>query len=232
MSYGPKSAAEYLLDHGFIPPLAYKAMSVAELTFQINEKDRFQDDKLDILEFETGQETSMEPVQSFDIVALPGQDSTPDPAMIQFLRLAKLGGTDAFLLESIFRKEVWGFMSMPVSEINEQAVVDEVIASCTKALDEMNDVSTAEEDQKDAVAEGVAPSSKALCATVRSVERRALTRMLEYMQREREALDLKEYYQERRLRDLGLDSGWDPDDMNSDVGWGQKRAPGGGDLDW
>jgi len=234
VSYGPKSAAEYLLEYGFIPPITYKSGAVAELTFEINEKDQFVDDKLDILEFHTYQGAPMESIQSFDIVSIPGQDSSPDPSMIQFLRLKKLGGIpkplDAFLLEPIFRKDVWGFMSLPVSEINERAVVDEIISSCAKALKKMDSVSLNDDMLLSDKELGVEQSPKSLCATVRSVERKALTRMLEHMKRESEALDLKEYYQERRLREMGMDSEWDPDDMNSDVGW--KRVPGGGDLDY
>ncbi len=56
---------------------------------------------------------------------------------MQFLRLAKLGGKDAFLLESIFRQEVWGFMSKPVSEDNERMAVNAVIDVCRDALLEM-----------------------------------------------------------------------------------------------
>jgi [ribulose-bisphosphate carboxylase]-lysine N-methyltransferase len=231
VSYGPKSAAEYLLDYGFIPPLAYKDGATAELTFEINDQDQFLEDKLDILEFHTDQNGPMDPIQSFDISATPGRDSSPDPKMIQFLRLKKLGGVpkplDAFLLESIFRKDVWGFMSLPVSEMNERAVVGEIIATCAEALEKMGSV---EETDESLFSDPLSP--KSLCRTVRSLESKALTRMLEHMQREGEALDLKEYYQERRLRELGMDSEWDPDAMDSDVGWGQKRVPGGGDLDF
>jgi hypothetical protein len=52
-------------------------------------------------------------------------------------------------------------------------------------------------------------------------------------------LDLKEYYQERRLKDLGLDSQWTPDDRaaadpygdeDEGLAFGQARVPGS--LDW
>ena len=232
VNYGPKSAAEYLLEHGFIPKQA-RTTAVSELTFEVDPEDRFYDDKLDILEFETYDSAPMEPLQSFDVVQEPGRDGEPDPAIMQFLRLVKLGGKDAFLLESIFRKEVWGFMGLPVSEANERSVVEEIEAACTKALEEMNaiekDGGGDETDENDTSPEG-------LCAIVRDAERKALTRTSEYMQREREALDLKEYYQERRLKDLGLDSEWDPEsDMGFDddeLNYGQTRLPGGGDLDW
>lgn len=216
-SYGPKSAADYLLEHGFCPDQCWKS-AVSELTFEVDPEDRFFDDKLDILEFETYDQAPMEPVQSFDVVSAPGRDGEPDPAMIQFVRLCKLGGTDAFLLESIFRKEVWGFMELPVSEKNELDVVNTIVDACQSALNDMKDCP-----------DGGPP----VCAKLRESESKALSKTIEYLQREKEALDLKEYYQERRLKDLGLDSEWSPeDDMSPDLGFGQTRAPGGADYDW
>lgn len=216
-SYGPKSAADYLLEHGFCPDKVWKTC-VSELTFELDPDDRFYDDKLDILEFETYESAPMDPLQSFDVVSEPGLDGEPDPALIQFVRLCKLGGTDAFLLESLFRNEVWGFMALPVSESNELAVVNTIIAACQQGL------------------EGFAQCPEGgpeVCTKLRAAESKALTRTKEYLLREKEALDLKEYYQERRLKDLGLDSDWSPEgDMGADLDFGQTRAPGGADYDW
>ncbi len=232
VSYGPKSAAEYLLDHGFLPKAAKSMQTcVAELTFEIDQNDAFLDDKLDILEFETYDSAPMEPSQSFDIVSEVGRDGEPDPAMIQFLRLLKLGGKDAFLLEAIFRQEVWEFMSYPVSEPNERDVLEAVAAACTKNLNTQGEVEKKDDEDEN--------SPLGLCSIVRQSENKALTRTLEYVNREKEALDLKEYYQERRLKDLGLDSEWSPDEMSpgmsdpygdDDLSFGQSRAPGS--LDW
>jgi [ribulose-bisphosphate carboxylase]/[fructose-bisphosphate aldolase]-lysine N-methyltransferase len=223
-SYGPKSAADYLLEHGFCPPKCWKT-AVSEITLELDqENDRFYDDKLDILEFETYDQAPLDPVQSFDVVSSPGsgRDGEPDPAMIQFARLQQLGGLDAFLLESLFRKEVWGFMALPVSESNELAVVNAVSERLEASLEDLNQCP-----------EG----GPKVCTKLRESEKKALKRTLEYMLREKEALDLKEYYQERRLKDLGLDSDWSPeDDMgmndNPDLNYGQTRAPGGADYDW
>lgn len=107
--------------------------------------------------------------------------------MMQFVRLCKLGGTDAFLLESIFRKEIWEFMGLPVSEPNELAVVNTVIDACQKALDDLK--------------QGESDKGPKVLAELRESETRALSRTIEFLQREKEALDLKEYYQERRLKD-------------------------------
>jgi [ribulose-bisphosphate carboxylase]/[fructose-bisphosphate aldolase]-lysine N-methyltransferase len=217
-SYGPKSAADYLLEHGFCPPQCWKT-AVSEITLEIDPEDRFYDDKLDILEFETFDQAPMDPVQSFDIVSAPGRDGEPDPAMIQFARLRQLGGLDAFLLESLFRKEVWGFMALPVSESNELAVVEAISEVCKSALEDLNQCP-----------EG----GREVCMKLRESESKALNRTLEFMLREKEALDLKVYYQERRLKDLGLDSEWSREDemIDPDLSYGQTRVPGGADYDW
>lgn len=216
-SYGPKSAADYLLEHDFCPEQCWNT-AVSAITFELDPEDRFYDDKLDILEYETYDQAPMDPVQSFDVVSAPGRDGEPDRAMMQFVRLCKLGSTDAFLLESIFRQEVWGFMELPVSEKNELDAVSAILEVCQRALAEFAECPT---------------GGPAICTKLRESETKALTRTVEYLQREKEALDLKEYYQERRLKDLGLDSAWAPEDeMDPDLSYGQTRAPGGADYDW
>jgi len=127
LSHGPKSAADYLLDHGFCPADSLKT-AVSEISLEFDSEDQFYDDKIDILEFETYDQAPMDPRQSFDVISAPGRDGEPDPALMQFCRLKELGRMDAFLLESIFRKEVWGFMAYPVSEKNEFAVVETICA--------------------------------------------------------------------------------------------------------
>lgn len=51
-----------------------------------------------------------------------GISGISDDQLIQFLRLSMIGGDDAFLLESVFRDEVWDFMAEPISKTNEAAV--------------------------------------------------------------------------------------------------------------
>ena len=110
-------------------------------------------------------------------------------------------------------------MSLPVSEKNELAVVEAISEACETAMDDMNQCP-----------EG----GPEVCKTLRESETKALKRTLEFMLREKEALDLKEYYQERRLKDLGLDSEWSPEDdmVDPDMNYGQTRVPGGADYDW
>jgi [ribulose-bisphosphate carboxylase]-lysine N-methyltransferase len=113
-------------------------------------------------------------------------------------------------------------MSVPVSEENERLAVTAVIEACQYALSDMED--PASEDS------ATLSENQQLCSIVRKSERQALERTMIYMKQESEALDLKEYYQERRLKSLGLDSEWSPE--NDDVGWGGNRVPGGADYDW
>jgi len=234
ISYGPKGPADYLLDHGFVPNMCQLNSKdgggtaiTAELSFEVNNSDRFRDDKLDILEYETYDLAPMEPTQTFDVMGGPGSTGEPDPAMIQFLRLVNLGGKDAFLLESIFRKEIWQFMSDPVSEENERGAVTAVIEACQNALSEMDE----EESALKANDDGEEQSEQdQLCRMVRESEREALDRTLVTVKQDAEALDLKEYYQERRLKDLGLDSEWTPEDDG--IAFGGTRVPGGADYDW
>jgi [ribulose-bisphosphate carboxylase]-lysine N-methyltransferase len=211
-----EAAHDFRIPSGFCPDQCWKT-AVSELTFEIEAEDRFRDDKLDILENDTYDQAPMDPVQSFDVVFAVGRDSEPDPAMMQFVRFCKLGSSDAFLLESIFRSEVWGFMELPVSELNDLQVVKTICGVCERALSDLKECP---------------PGGPEVCTKLRESETQALTRSLEYLKREQEALDLKEYYQERRLKDLGLNSDWSPEEDDPSLDFGQTRAPGGADYDW
>jgi [ribulose-bisphosphate carboxylase]-lysine N-methyltransferase len=117
-------------------------------------------------------------------------------------------------------------MAFPVSEANELAVVETIVEVCETSLEDLK-------SSENSNADGQNPNAM-ICAKLRESESKALKRTLEYMLREKEALDLKEYYQERRLKDLGLDSDWSPEDDNvdPDLSFGQTRKPGGSDFDW
>eukprot|EP00956_Cyclotella_meneghiniana_P005656 scaffold7287_cov41-Cyclotella_meneghiniana.AAC.1 len=115
-------------------------------------------------------------------------------------------------------------MSIPVSEANERLATTAIIDACQNALSEM------EEASKETADEANLTEKQKLCAMVRDSERQALERTIVYVKQESEALDLKEYYQERRLKSLGLDSEWSPE--SDDVGFGGNRVPGGADYDW
>ena len=107
--------------------------------------------------------------------------------MLPFLRLMCLGDADSFLLEAIFRSDVWEFMKEPVSLNNERLVCEAVMKSCRSALKNFDSFKSQP------------PSTplEAMCETVRSAEAPVLEDILLYIEREMEGLDLKEYYQER-----------------------------------
>lgn len=95
------------------------------LTLEISESDPFYGDKLDIAESNGLGETAY-----FDIVL---GHSLP-PQLLPYLRLVALGGTDAFLLESIFRNAIWGHLELPLSHENEEAICRVVRDACKNAL--------------------------------------------------------------------------------------------------
>ena len=104
-------------------------------------------------------------------------------------------------------------MALPVSEMNELVVVDIIINACEKVLEDLGQCSQ---------------GGPNMCTQICESEIWALTQTMEYLQWEKEALDLKEYYQEHHLKDLGLDSEWSPEDDN--IRFGQ-HVPGGASYD-
>lgn len=118
-----KSNAELALDYGFIESRPDR--EVYTLTLEITETDPFYGDKLDIAETNGLGETAY-----FDVIL----GSPLPPSMLPYLRLVALGGTDAFLLESIFRNSVWGHLELPVSHANEETICRVVRDACKTAL--------------------------------------------------------------------------------------------------
>ncbi|CAM9342463.1 unnamed protein product [Ectocarpus sp. 4 AP-2014] len=214
-SYGPKGAAGYLEENGFVPPVSGSEVT-CELEFSIPEDDKFFDDKEDILE-SAGLRTS----STFDLTAV----GLPDAELVRFLRLLCVSGDDAFLLEGIFRNEVWDFMNEPVSRPNEEAV-NELLA--TRCEDELKAFFGTAKEEEDIVSGKVEASERQrLCAGVRQGERMALQMTRSWCESDSKALDRKEYYQERRLKELQLDLPWEVDEI-----YPTERRPGGGELDW
>ncbi|XP_020112116.1 fructose-bisphosphate aldolase-lysine N-methyltransferase, chloroplastic [Ananas comosus] len=185
-----KSNAELALDYGFIESRSDR--QAYTLTLEISESDPFYGDKLDIAESNGLGETAY-----FDIV-LGG--SLP-PQMLPYLRLVALGGTDAFLLESIFRNSVWGHLELPVSRANEETICRVVRYACKSALSSYR--TTIQEDEE-LINGGNLDRRLRIAVGVRAGEKKVLNQ-IEDIFRERELeLDGLEYYQERRLKDLGL----------------------------
>lgn len=185
-----KSNAELALDYGFIESRPER--NAYTLTLQISESDEFFGDKLDIAESNGLGETAY-----FDINL--GQ-SLP-PAMIPYLRLVALRGTDAFLLESIFRNAVWGHLELPISRANEELICQVVRAACSSALSDYH--TSIEEDEK--LMEGGNLDQRLQIAVGTRAGEKKVLQQIDGIFKERELeLDELEYYQERRLKDLGL----------------------------
>ncbi|CAM9861187.1 unnamed protein product, partial [Hapterophycus canaliculatus] len=157
VSYGPKGAAGYLEENGFVPPISGSEVT-CELEFAIPEDDTFFDDKEDILSM-NGLGTS----STFDLTAV----GLPDAELVRFLRLRCVGGDDAFLLEGIFRSEVWDFMDEPVSRTNEEAV-NKLLATRRVCEDELKAFyGSAKEDEDIISGKTEASERQRLCAGVR-----------------------------------------------------------------
>ncbi|CAL9774491.1 unnamed protein product [Musa acuminata subsp. burmannicoides] len=121
--------------------------------------------------------------------------------MLPYLRLVALGGADTFLLESVFGNTIWGNLELPVSRANEEAICHVVRQACKSALSVYH--TTVEEDEK--LMEGDNLDERLRIAVcVRAGEKKVL-QQIDGAFRERESeLDILEYYQARRLKDLGL----------------------------
>ncbi|XP_051146046.1 ribulose-1,5 bisphosphate carboxylase/oxygenase large subunit N-methyltransferase, chloroplastic [Andrographis paniculata] len=185
-----KSNADMALDYGFID--SSPGRDAFTLTLEIPESDEFYDDKMDIAETNGLGETAY-----FDI-----KFGQPLPAaMLPYLRLVALGGTDAFLLESIFRNSIWGFLELPVSRGNEELICKVVCEACESALSGYH--TTIEEDEK-VMEEGNLGTRHGVAVRIRLGEKKVLQQIFSIFKERETELDLLEYYQERRLKDLGL----------------------------
>ncbi|CAJ2650423.1 ribulose-15 bisphosphate carboxylase/oxygenase large subunit [Trifolium pratense] len=184
-----KSNAELALDYGFIEPNADR--NAYTLTLEISESDPFFDDKLDIAESNGFAQTAY-----FDIF----YNRPLPPGMLTYLRLVALGGTDAFLLESLFRDAVWGHLELPVSRDNEELLCKAVRDACKSALAGYH--TTIEQDRK--LKEENLDYRHEIAVGVREGEKMVLQQIDEIFKQKELELDQLEYYQERRLKDLGL----------------------------
>jgi len=69
-----------------------------------------------------------------------------------------------------------------------------------------------------------------LCAVVRDVEIRALMKLKNFIARDRQAIDLKKYYAERRLADLNLDQPYNMENSANVNEFGGLAGGGGVDF--
>uniref|UniRef100_A0A7S3A360 Rubisco LSMT substrate-binding domain-containing protein n=1 Tax=Rhodosorus marinus TaxID=101924 RepID=A0A7S3A360_9RHOD len=115
-----ESNAQFLMDYGIVYEDS-PALDAVDLEFGVSPLDPFYDDKVDIL-----QEMNMSIALNFRVTAGCNEYREEDMEQLeyiaQYLRLVCLGGPDSFLLEAVFRSEVWDFMALPVSKENEKTV--------------------------------------------------------------------------------------------------------------
>ncbi|KAF3774181.1 Fructose-bisphosphate aldolase-lysine N-methyltransferase [Nymphaea thermarum] len=203
-----KSNAELALDYGFIETNSDR--DVYTLTLEIPESDPFYEDKLDIAEL-----NGLGTVAYFDVVL--GR-SLPE-LMLPYLRLLALGGSDAFLLEALFRDSIWDHLQLPVSRSNEEFMCEVVACACQTALsgykttiDEAScfsliflySASILNKVDEELKGRGDLPPRLEIAVGVRAAEKKVLQHILKVFRERGMELDGLEYYQERRLKELGL----------------------------
>mmetsp|Transcript_8444 Transcript_8444/g.15655 ORF Transcript_8444/g.15655 Transcript_8444/m.15655 type:complete len:517 (+) Transcript_8444:84-1634(+) len=190
-----KGEIDILTDYGAFDVL--RPSGGLELTLELDEDDFNFDEKCDVVE----EVAKLSVVQGFAI----SEGDIPED-LFAFLRLIQLKDADAFLLEPVFRKDVWDFMKNPVSIDNEGNVCKSMIQSCKDALaDFPTTIDEDEEALKTLVSNSrTRNSQRRMAVETRLVEKRAFRALLNYFTKEKSQLSLKEYYHERRLKSLGL----------------------------
>jgi len=201
--YAPtKTEGHVLLNHGTIDP---EAPGTFAITLVLPEDDVFYDDKLDVLEMNNLEASS-------EFVLRTG--SPPEDNMIAMLRLINLEGPDAFLLESIFRNEIWDHLSLPISEPNERAVYESMASGCLSVLQSCP--TRIEEDIDLLKSTTNTMSTEAMAISIRLGEKEVLEAALRFFEGRMSQLEDFEYYSERRLKRLGLlDKEGKPTDWDS-----------------
>ncbi|KAL5079428.1 hypothetical protein RYX36_007849 [Vicia faba] len=125
---------------------------------------------------------------------------TLSPGLLPYLRLVALGGTDTFLLESLFRDSIWGHLELFVSCDNEELLCRAVRDACKSALAGYH--TTIEQDCE--IKKENLDSRLAIAVGIREGENMVLQQIDDIFKQKEQELDQLEYYQERRLKDLGL----------------------------
>lgn len=193
-----KSEIDVLVDFGCFDE-SHPRRGMA-LTLAIDESDENYDDKCDVVE----EVARLRVSQSFEV----SEEEPPPEDMLAFLRLIQLKDADAFILESIFRNDVWDFMSNPVSKDNERNICEAMEEWCLTRMEESR--TTIERDAEILAtlsgAEGASDptTQRRMGIQARVLEKRTLRGLLNYFRSERAQLGAKEYYHERRLKSLGL----------------------------
>ncbi|GAX73313.1 hypothetical protein CEUSTIGMA_g767.t1 [Chlamydomonas eustigma] len=195
MDYGSdRLDNELLLDYGVLDSANSRAGYSLNLEMSSASALGNVDDKLDILEL-----NGMSGSATFKITP----DAQPGANMLGFLRLMQLKGADTFLLESVFRNEVWGHLTQPVAEDNEKAICTSMIEGAQAAL---SGYPTSIAQDRELLSNGnlVKGSVEEAALLVRLGEKEALESLLFFFEQRLTEVSTIEYYQERRLKRLGL----------------------------
>jgi len=215
ISYGLKSSSECLEDHGMVPDIDMEE-ACCEITLNIDGTERYSDDKLDILE-----RSSLGGAVRFDLEA--DEESEMDPGLLQFLRLKLLEGKDSFILEGCFSDTVFNTLAQPFSKLNEVKALQYLLDQTQQLYDQINSVSNDENDSNlvDQIDrnDNNLINPKYIMARLRLQERSVLTTTLNRLRIELMGMqgpDNREYYQERRLREMNLLRPLDDDEVMVD----------------
>ncbi|KAK9918129.1 hypothetical protein WJX75_001458 [Coccomyxa subellipsoidea] len=185
-----KLDSQVLLDYGALD--AVRPQGGFILSLALPEDDKYYDDKADILEL-----NGLSEAASFVLRA----NEEPSEQLLGFLRLLNLSGQDAFLLEPLFRNEAWGHMLAPVSEANERAVYESMMDGCRAAL---QGYATTIDDDLLALRDTLPGTRLEKAIMVRLGEKETLDATLAFFEERYDKLASLEFYQERRLKRLGL----------------------------
>lgn len=183
------------------------------LEFELSKMDPFIQDKVQILR----QNQFDEKRYRFRVQAKDENSRwSPPENLVPLLRLICVERSDAYLLEPVFRGEVWDFMMEPVSKANERAMCETAISACEARLEGYAEIPEN--------TESLGYRERAAITVVKG-EQEALETAREWFQRELQCLDAKEYYQERRLRELDLLRPVDDSEIvDSEAGSRMRRA--------
>ncbi|KAG8458071.1 hypothetical protein KFE25_012731 [Diacronema lutheri] len=183
------SPAECLWAHGRLP---VGRSGECELRLVVPPSDRLLADKAEVLS-QAGLSTSQ--LWTLRSGALEREE------LLKYLRLVALRGGDAFILEPVFAADLWPqHLAAPFSRLNEDEACGLGIELCTAAVTAM-----CGDAQADAAAAAASDGSRsARMAALRVGERAALLDSMRWLEEERALNGGKEYYQERRLRELNL----------------------------
>ncbi|KAL5099572.1 hypothetical protein RYX36_003899 [Vicia faba] len=116
---------------------------------------------------------------------------TLPPGLLPYLRLVALGGTDAFLLESLFRDSIWGHLELVVSRDNEELLCRAVRDACKYALAGYH--TTIEQDCE--MKKENLDSRLAIAVGIREGEKMVLQQIDGIFKQKEQELDKLEYYQ-------------------------------------